>query len=151
MNNLQELTNQLDNIKEKLTDKEYKDLMELTQKIYKKDKRVKLVQIDIEVLAFKKYDNGHSNIHNIAPFGYEHDNNEENDDDDDDLKLVEISIDKPKMKPRIIELNIVDAKDLRPPINVEKNYVEEPFYNKIKEDKFRVYDETIFIYLEDIN
>ena len=39
MNNLQELTNQLDNIKEKLTDKEYKDLMELTQKIYKKDKQ----------------------------------------------------------------------------------------------------------------
>lgn len=149
MNNLQELTNQLDNIKEKLTDKEYKDLMELTQKIYKKDKRVKLVQIDIEVLAFAKYDNGQTNIHNIANFGYEHDNNEG--EDDDNIKLEQISIDEPKMKPRIIELNIVDLKNCRPPIDVEKGYVEDPFYNKLKEDKFRVYNQSIFIYLEDIN
>ena len=40
MENLQELSNQLDNIKEKLTDKEYKDLMELTQKIHLNKKKV---------------------------------------------------------------------------------------------------------------
>lgn len=145
MDHLHELSDKLDNIKEKLTDNEYKDLMELTQKIYKKDKRVKLVQLDIEVLAFTKYDSGETHINNIADYGYFNDNNDE--DDDDYHKLEQIYIHKPKIKPRIIELNIVDQVQCRPVISVEKNYIEEPFYDKLKEDKYKVYDQSVFIYL----
>ena len=52
MDNLQELSNQLDNIKTKLTDKEYKDLMELSRKIYDtKDKKyIKCLMIKCKML-----------------------------------------------------------------------------------------------------
>jgi hypothetical protein len=38
MENLQELSNQIDNIKEKLTDEEYKSLMDLSKEIFNKGK-----------------------------------------------------------------------------------------------------------------
>ena len=52
MDNLQELSNQLDNIKTKLTDKEYKDLMELSKKIYdtKEKKYIKCLMIKCKML-----------------------------------------------------------------------------------------------------
>lgn len=54
MENLQELSNQIDNIKEKLTDKEYKDLMELTQKINdNKKKYVKCLCVKFKMLNYK--------------------------------------------------------------------------------------------------
>ena len=56
MDNLQELSNQLDSIKTKLTDKEYKDLMELSKKIYdKKDKKyVKCLVGQIKLNIYEK-------------------------------------------------------------------------------------------------
>ena len=57
MENLQELSNQIDNIKEKLTDKEYKDLMELTQKINdNKKKYVKCLMIKFKMIKYKNDD-----------------------------------------------------------------------------------------------
>jgi ribosome-binding factor A len=58
MDNLQELSNQLDSIKTKLTDKEYKDLMELSKKIYDtKDKKyVKCLVGKIKLNIYEKDD-----------------------------------------------------------------------------------------------
>lgn len=51
MENLQELSNQLDSIKEKLTDKEYKDLMDLTKKINdNKKKYIKCLAIKFKMI-----------------------------------------------------------------------------------------------------
>tara|TARA_R110000851_G_scaffold172382_1_gene318722 strand:+ start:405 stop:836 length:432 start_codon:yes stop_codon:yes gene_type:complete len=52
MENLHEMSNQIDSIKEKLTDKEYKDLMELSKKIYDtKDKKyIKCLMIKCKML-----------------------------------------------------------------------------------------------------
>jgi len=156
MENLQELSNQLDNIKEKLTDKEYKDLMELTQKIHniKKDKRVKVIEIKIQVLAFTKYDCGNTGIHNIGHLGYEHDNNKNADDDaDDDYKnLISICVDTPNLQINKVELKIIDFKSDRPSIDVEEGYIEEPFYLKLKESKYIQYNhDLLYLFLEDVN
>ena len=57
MDNLLELSNQLDSIKEKLTDKEYKDLMELTKKINdNKKKYIKCLMIKFKMLKYKNDD-----------------------------------------------------------------------------------------------
>ena len=57
MENLLELSNQLDSIKEKLTDKEYKDLMELTKKINdNKKKYIKCLMIKFKMLKYKNDD-----------------------------------------------------------------------------------------------
>jgi len=57
MDNLLELSNQLDNIKKKLTDKEYKDLMELTKKINDNKKRyVKCLVGIIKLNIYEKED-----------------------------------------------------------------------------------------------
>lgn len=57
MEDLQELTNQIDNIKEKLTDKEYKDLIELTQKINSNKKMfVKCLVGTIKLNIYEKSD-----------------------------------------------------------------------------------------------
>lgn len=156
MENLQELSNQLDNIKEKLTDKEYKDLMELTQKIHniKKDKRVKVIEIKIQVLAFTKYECGNTRIHNIGHWGYEHDNNEQNDDDDDDeiKNLISICVDTPNLQINKVELKIIDFKSDRHSIDVEEGYIEEPFYLKLKECKYIRYgNDLLYLFLEDVN
>ena len=51
MENLQELAGQIDSIKEKLTDKEYKDLMDLTKKINdNKKKYIKCLAIKFKMI-----------------------------------------------------------------------------------------------------
>ena len=72
MENLLELSNQLDSIKEKLTDKEYKDLMELTKKINDNKKRyVKCLVGIIQLNIYEKEDENNMEL-NMVGHCYKH-------------------------------------------------------------------------------
>ena len=131
MDSLQSLASQIDDIKEKLTDKEYKDLLETAQKINnEKQQFVKCLVIKHRVLTYIKddedgaefvaqYDNG---------FHFQRDNGQT----DQELKInIDVST---KTEEKIFEVQSSNEDCRCHEIDLDKLTMNTRYYDKLKEE-----------------
>ena len=129
MDNLQELSNQLDSIKTKLTDKEYKDLMELSKKIYdKKDKKyVKCLVGQIKLNIYEK-DNEQDVEMYILGNCYKHTSYDE---DNEHQVFISPNV---SFEEKIFEVREMDCGCVH--LNVDESWMCDTQYDMLKKDKY---------------
>ena len=132
-----EIVNEIDNVKEKLTDKEYQDLLEATHKAKKKkDELVKIRHINARSNIYIKYsvdgsrNYTHSSDTHVEYNGFDSDEEEEF----GTIKLLDIS--PIKYDTKVYHLKVEDRKPYRVSIDVDESYVEKPLLQLIKEKGF---------------
>ncbi len=154
MEDLQNLSNEIDNIKGKIKDKEYKTIMELMGKIHKENKpkkRIKVLEIQAKVYVYWKDNNGNSDIDEISKSGFAHSKcycNDECDGCNADVETLEIS--KPDYKTRHHTLTITDD-NINRPIDFDTGLIRQHIYEIIKKEGFIGMGNVIAVYVNDIN
>tara|TARA_R110001592_G_scaffold76219_3_gene230204 strand:- start:1070 stop:1522 length:453 start_codon:yes stop_codon:yes gene_type:complete len=129
MENLLELSNQLDSIKEKLTDKEYKDLMELTKKINDNKKRyVKCLVGIIQLNIYEKEEEDNNMELNMVGNCYKHQGY-----DQSGTHNVYITPNV-SFEEKIFEVREVDDGTVH--LNVDENWICNTQYDMLKKDKY---------------
>jgi len=132
MENLQELSNQLDNIKEKLTDKEYKDLMELTQKIHiNKKKYVKCLIGIIKLNIYEKEEQNDMEL-NIVGNCFKHQGYDQT--GDHNIHITP----NVKFEEKILEVREIDDGAVH--LNVDDNFMCNQQYELIKKNTYQKFD-----------
>ena len=154
MENLQKIVEQIDNVKEKLTDGEYKTLMEdLGLLNNKKEIYVKVLSISCQTTVYTETtrddeDNYESYIHNITDnFRYEVCNNEACDCGQcnrEPLKTVEV---KSIIKEETKWLKVIDDEERK--LLVRSHEIGRWIYDMLKRSKTYHMDGDILVYLED--
>ena len=128
MENLLELSNQLDSIKEKLTDKEYKDLMEITKKINDNKKRyVKCLVGIIQLNIYEKEDENNMEL-NMVGHCYKHQGY-----DQSGTHNVYITPNV-SFEEKIFEVREVDDGAVH--LNIDENWICNTQYDMLKKDKY---------------
>lgn len=161
MENLQNLSNEIDSIKNRIKDNEYKTIMELLGKINeekKNDEKVKVIEITASVFAFVEWSDGESRVDTISNYGFTHKKECNNDDDEcdcnccnTDTSINHMEVSKPKFDFRPYTLNIEPRLDYRPSLDLDKGYIERPIYEELVKTKFIVYNDKVYMYVETIN
>jgi hypothetical protein len=132
-----EIVNEIDNVKEKLTDKEYQDLLQATHKAKKKkDELVKIRHINAKSNIYIKYSEDgsrnytHSSDTHIEYNGFDSDEEEEL----GTIKLLDIS--PIKYNSKVYHLKVEEPQTYRASIDVDESYIEKHLVKQIKEKGF---------------
>jgi|DEB0MinimDraft_6_1074348.scaffolds.fasta_scaffold19657_1 hypothetical protein len=153
MENLQNLSNELDNIKNRIKDSEYKTIMELLGKIHNEEQKppkrmVKVLEIKANVYAYVEHTDGESIVDMISDFGFRFKTcgcGECN--SDSPIKLMEVS--KPDFRFKEYNLRVEPVEDGRPSLDTDMGYMEENYFEEIKANKRLVYDDMVYIFLSE--
>lgn len=153
MENLQNLSSEIDNIKNRIKDSEYKNIMELLGKIHnegeKQPKRmVRVLEVKTNVYAYVEHTDGESKVDIISDFGFKFKTCGCGEcDSDSPIKHIEIS--KPDFNFKEYNLRVEGVEDGRPSMDTEVGYIEENIYEELKRMKRIVYDDMAYVFLEE--
>jgi hypothetical protein len=140
MEALKNVMNTLDEVKEKLTDKEYKQMSDEMKKAYdsfKVGKYIKVLQVETDTSVYWKDVDGDSGI-TTGQGNWSHQSWKEGDLDESQgghLDSVEV---KTELKQTTHILKIIDNDDTHcgAGININKNTIENSSYSRLKDKKF---------------
>ena len=150
MENLQNLSNELDNIKDRIKDNEYKTIMELLGKIHNKQttKMIRVLEIQANVYGYVEWHDGNSKVSRMSDFGFKHTSCSDSDCECcEELKTIEVS--KPDFDFREYNLKVEPRENHRPSMDVDKGYVEEPLYQELKSMGRYVFDDKAYVFLSE--
>jgi hypothetical protein len=157
MEALKDVMNTLDVIKEKLTDKEYKEMSDDMKKAYdsfKVGKYIKVLQVETDTSVYWKDVDGDSGI-TTGQGNWSHQSWKEGQTGDaldesqgGDLDIVEV---KTELKQTINLLKIIDDDDnsCGGGININKNTIENSSYSRLKDKKFCHTAWGLIIFIDD--
>ena len=153
MESLKNVMNTLDVIKEKLTDKEYKEMSDEMKKLYdsfKVGKYIKVLQVESYTSVYWKDVDGDSGI-TTGVGGWSHRSWNEgniNVSEEAHLDLVEM---KTELKQTRHLLKIIDDDNTScKGINTDENTIENSFYTRLKDKQFQHTAKGLVIFMEDI-
>jgi len=153
MENLQNLSNELDNIKNRIKDSEYKTIMELLGKIHNEEEKppkrmVKVLEIKANVYGFVEWTDGESKVDCMSDFGFIHktcgcglcesDNH---------IKHIQVST--PDFSFQEYNLRVEPVEDGRPCMDTDEGYMEENYFGEIRAMKRIINDDMVYIYLSE--
>ena len=141
------MSNQIDSIKEKLTDKEYKDLMELTKKMNdEKIEYVRLLHIKAEVSVYYETVSINQERHgyteekvdcdqlSISNYDFIHDEETFDSSMENNNLIKKINISKIKYRKTYYNLRLEKTKPGRRSLDLDKGYIEEGYLECLKKD-----------------
>jgi hypothetical protein len=156
MEALKNVMNTLDIIKEKLTDKEYKEMSDEMKKLYdsfKVGKYIKVLQVETDTSVYWKDVDGDSGI-TTGQGNWSHQSWKEgqmeglDESQGGDLDIVEV---KTELKETTHLLKIIDDDDNScKGINTDENTIENSFYTRLKDKQFQHTAKGLVIFMEDI-
>lgn len=154
MDNLQNLSSEIDNIKNRIKDSEYKTIMELLGKIHNKEKTkmVRVLEVSALVYAYVEWDDGDSKVSRMSDFGFKHKKTEQCDECGECVEcsnIIHIEVSKPEYDFREYNLRVEPRELQRPSIDVDKGYVEVPLYDELKSMKHVVFDDKAYLFLSE--
>jgi len=153
MENLQNLSNELDNIKNRIKDNEYKTIMELLGKIHKEDqkppkKMVRVLEVKANVYAYVEHTDGESKVDIISDFGFRFKTCGCGEcDSDSPIKLMEVS--KPDFSFQEYNLRVEPVEDGRLSLDTDKGYMEENYFQEMKAMKRIVNGGMVYVFLSE--
>ena len=153
MENLQNLSNELDNIKNRIKDSEYKTIMELLGKIHKEDKKspkrmVRVLEVKANVYAYIEHTDGKSNVDSISDFGFGFKLCSCGEcDGDSPIKHIEVS--KPDFSFKEYNLRVEGLEDGRRSLDTDEGYIEENIFEEMKRMKYVVYNDMVYMFLSE--
>ena len=155
MENLQNLSNELDNIKNRIKDSEYKTIMELLGKIHNEEEKppkrmVKVLEIKANVYGFVEWTDGESKVDCMSDFGFIHRTcgcNKKECGGNNHIKNIQIST--PDFSFQEYNLRVEGVEDGRASMDTDMGYIEENIFSEMKHMKRVVYDDMVYVFLEE--